>query len=452
MQPQHTMQPQQQPQQHRLTRAALGTTLGLTATLALTATTASLSAAHAGDLEQPHNHQVALEAGTGAQAKERSATSGTGQTASHDGRFVVFATVAPLVSSDTNEESDVYLRDTVAGTTVLVSSVDGRAGNDVSSDPTISADGRYVAFTTWADDLTYQDTNGHTLDVVVKDLEQDLVELASVTSAEKQRGRNSFAPTISDDGRSVSFQSFSPFGPLDEDRKEDVYVRDLAEGTTYEASLSPRGRDIRGPMLNGDLSADGNRVVFGQHDNLWMRDLDAGRTVRFWHEPHNPPCQPFPMGSAGRPVISGDGRFAAFSSCAVDLPGEDGEHSDIYRVALRTGKIVRMNPVGNGDSYLPSLSYTGRHLAFGSDATDLVAGDDEGRNDAFVLDKVTGDVTRVSEAPDGTGGNSWSANNDIAISGDGQSVVYVSYASNLVPEDEADGREVFLWQAHPAEQ
>ena len=432
-------------QQHRLTRAALTTALALTATTA----SLSLTAAHAAERELPHNQQVALEDGTDAQAMRKSATSGTGQTASDDGRYVVFATLAPLVSTDTNEESDVYLRDTVLRTTTLVSTVDGTVGNDVSSDPTISADGRYVAFTTWADNLTYQDTNGHVLDVVVKDLEQGLIELASVTSEEEQRGRNSFAPTISDDGTAVSFQSFSPFGRLDEDRKEDVYVRDLVEGRTYQASISPRGKDIGGPMLNGDLSADGNRVVFGINDKLWMRDLEARRTVRFWHEPHQPPCQPVPGGSAGRPVISGDGRYAAFSSCAVELPGEDGAHSDIYRVNLETGKIVRMNPAGDGDSYLPSLSYTGRFLAFGSVATDLVEGDDEGNPDGFYLDMRSGEVTRVSEASDGAGGDSWSATNDIAISTDGSSVVYVSYAGNLVAGDAEDGREAFLWQARP---
>lgn len=427
---------------HRRTRRLLA---GLTTfTLTATALAATAGPADAGD---GGSNQLVVLTDADQQLEFESNTSGTGQTASRTGRFVVFSTDAPLVPEDDNELADVYLRDVQDGVTVLVSEVGGTPGNDYSVEPTISAGGRYVAFTTWADNLTEKDTNGHTLDVVVKDMQQDSFVLASVTSSGKQKDRNSMIPVISDDGTAVAFQTFAPLGPLDEDRKEDVYVRDLEHGVTYQASVTPQGRDISSTVGNGDISADGNVVVFGYNQDLWVRDVAAGTTTKFWHEPKSPPCQPFPAGSAGRPVISGNGGFAAFSSCALTLPGEDGKSSDIYRVRLATGKISRMSPKGNRDSYLPSLSTSGRYLGFSSDASNLAPGDDEGKADAFVLDSRTGTVTRASEGPEGAGGDNESAINDSAISGDGQTLVYVSYAENLVAGDTVHARKVFAWHA-----
>ncbi len=357
-----------------------------TFSLSAVAVTAGATAAHAA--QPPHNEQVALVDGTDAQLEFNGAASSTGQTASHDGRYVVFSTDAPQVAEDTNEVDDVYLRHLAAGTTVLVSEVDGTPGNDYSYEPTISAD-----------------------------------------------------------GRAVSFQTFGAFGRRDDDRREDVYVRNLDKGWTRQGSLlAGRGGDVRFSVLNGDLSGDGSVVTFGDNNNLWARNVRTGKTIRFWHEPDSPPCQPFPGGSAGRPAISADGRFAAFASCATDLPGEDGEATDVYRINLRTGNIVRVHPEGDGNSFLPSLSSNGRYIGFGSEAANLVPGDTHSP-DAFVADLRSGTVTRASQAPDGTGGDKQSASNDVAISGDGHTLVYQSYASNLVPGDAFDLREVFVWRA-----
>lgn len=436
------------PPHRRTSRLLAGPAVLTLATFTLTAGATTLAAGPAAAADGAWNELVALTSETQQQLPFESDTSGSGQTTSRTGQYTVFSTDAPLVEWDDNETTDVYLRDAGDDVTVLVSSVGGVPGNDISFEPTISADGRYVAFTTWADNLTKKDTNGHTMDVVVKDMQQDTIVLASVTSAAKQMDGNSISPVISDDGSAVSFQTFAPLGPRDQDRREDVYVRDLDAGRTMQASLSPKGDDIKKSVLNGDISANGDLVIFGINDSLWVRDVSAGSTKRFWHEPKSPPCQPLPAGSAGRPVISGNGRYVAFSSCALSLPGEDGEHSDIYRVELATGKVTRMSPQGNADSYLPSLSSSGRYLGFSSDASDLVPGDDEGHADVFVLDSRTGSVTRASEAPDGSGGDSESGIIDNAISGDGQTLVYVSYAENLVAGDRVHARKVFAWHAH----
>jgi Tol biopolymer transport system component len=398
-----------------------------------------------------HNEQVVLINETNAQADAKSAISGTGQVASYDGRFVVFSTGAPLVAADTNDTDDVYLRDTTDAITILVSQKGGKPGNDASFEPTISDDGRYVAFTTFATNL-FKDHNGGALDVVVKDLFTDKTSLVSAATSGKQYQQNSFAPVISGDGGRISFQTFAPFGVKDRDKREDVYVRDVAHHWTKQASLTPKGTDVRQSILNGDISDDGNLVTFGEANNLWVRNVDKGTTQRFWHEPDSPPCQGFPIGSAGRPVISGNGRYVAFSSCAEALPGP-AKHGQVYRMNLATGATVlvtkpaKSGKAGNADSFLPSLSRGGRYVGFGSDASNLAGVDTGTSTDAFVADLKKKKIVRASQAPDGTEGNTWSASTGAAISGDGRTLVYESYSQNLVAGDQFDWEEVFAWRA-----
>ena len=419
---------------------------GAAAALTLTALAAVVPMA-AADEGPGRNQQVALVDRTDEQPAFESDVNGTAQVTSDDGNHVVFSTAAPLVPSDDNDLDDVYLRDIAAGTTVLVSQRGGTPGNDYSFEPTISADGRMVAFTTWATNLTRRrDRNGSALDVVVKDLQTGRLQRVSVTTAGFQREQNSFSPVISGNGRFVSFQSFGSFDARDDDRREDVYVRNLATGTTQQVSLTAGGRDIPASVLNGDVSFNGRRIVFGHDNALWVRFLKQDATLRVWHEPNGPDCQPMPAGSLGRPSISGNGLFVAFSSCAGDLPGEDEAATDIYRFELASGAIVRVHARGDGNSYSPSLSFDGSRVGFGSEATDLVASDDEGMPDVFVADVDERTVVRASEGPDGAGGDSWNGTTGVAISGDGHTLAYSSYADNLVDGDAFDLREVFVWR------
>jgi Tol biopolymer transport system component len=419
------------------------------AALAALSATAVLATAPADAATTAHNEQVVLHNVTGAQADAKSAISGTGQVASYDGRFVVFSTAARLVRQDRNQLDDVYLRDTVDGITILVSQRNGRPGNDYSIEPTISNDGRYVAFTTFATNL-FADKNGSVLDVAVKDMATGRTRLVSVGNDGRQRRQNSFSPVISGNGRRVAFQTFAAFGRKDGDRREDVYLRDVRHHWTRQVSLTPRGTDVRPSVLVGDVSDNGRLVTFGEANDLWVRDADAGSTTRFWHEPDSPPCQGFPAGSAGRPVISGNGRFVAFSSCATKIPGADGQHAQVYRMDLAT-RALRLvttdgTAAGTADSFLPSLSRSGRYVGFGSDASNL-AGTDSGTNtDAFVADLADGSIRRASQDPAGAEGNSWSASTGAAISGDGHTLVYESYATNLVAHDAYDWEEVLAWR------
>ena len=286
-----------------------------------------------------HNEQVVLHNTSNAQADAKSSINGTAQVSSYDGRFVVFSTTAALVGRDRNQVDDVYLRDTLDGITILVSTKGRTIGNDSSFEPTISNDGRFVAFTTMATNL-FRDTNGGTLDVAVKDLYTGKLTVASVDSAGKQRQRNSFFPVLAGNGKRVAFQTFGAFGTRDGDKREDVYLHALGRGWTRQVSLTDSGKDVAASVLVGDVSDNGTRVTFGDANDLWVRDTSSGRTTRFWHEPDGPPCQPFPTGSAGRPAISGNGAYVAFATCATKIPGSDGQATQVYRMNLSTGDIM----------------------------------------------------------------------------------------------------------------
>jgi Tol biopolymer transport system component len=152
-------------------------------------------------------------------------------------------------------------------------------------------------------------------------------------------------------------------------------------------------------------------------------------------------------------VISGNGQYIAFSTCATKIPGADGQFGQVYRMKLADRSIGLVSATGHGpanaDSYLPSLSTSGRYVGFGSDATDLPVGGapETGIDpDAFVADLGTGTVTRASQAPDGSESNNWSASTAASISGDGHTLVYESYATNLVADDHYDWEEVFVWR------
>jgi Tol biopolymer transport system component len=395
----------------------------------------------------PANEQVALVNETGAQpVGTKSHMEGTAQVASRDGSSVVFSTDAALVPWDTNGAEDVYLRHRPDDITILVSARKNRVGNDASLWPTISDDGRYVAYATYATNLA-RGLKGDAIDIVFRDLHSTAATLLSRGQDGKASPKDSLFPVISGNGMSVSFQTEGRLSHRDRDRRTDVYVHNLLKGSTQQVSLLPGdGGDVRGHVLNGDVSHNGRYVTFGNSTELWVRDLREQETRRFHREPTTAPCNDAHAGSAGRPAISGNGRYAAFSTCAVELVGQDGAAADIFRIDLKTGERVRVTR-GNGHSYLPSLSHNGRYVGFGSDASDLVAGDDEGQSDAFWADLVSGENRRASQGPDGAGGNRRSATAGAAISGSGHALVYQSCASNLVTGDTSEYEEIFTWSA-----
>jgi Tol biopolymer transport system component len=326
---------------------------------------------------------------------------------SGDGRLVAFESGASnLVASDTNQVTDIFVRDLVSGSTRRVSvSTRGGQGNNFSDEPAISADGRYVAFESAASNLVPGDTNG-VKDIFVRDLARDTTRRVSLSGKGLQGNDYSDVPAISANGRYVAFESAaSNLVPGDTNGDTDVFVRDLVAGTTKRISLSTGGQQ-----------GNDNSSVYGS------------------------------------PSISADGRIVAFESEATNLVAGDTNHAlDVFVHDVSTGKTVRVSvttsgaQAGNGYSTVsgaPVLSADGRYVAFFSAATNLVAQDTNHVTDVFVHGLTSGTTRRVSVTSSGAQANAYS--DEPAISGDGRVIAFESLAGNLVPGDTNRHDDVFI--------
>ena len=373
---------------------------------------------------------------------------------SADGRFVAFASRSDaLVPGDTNGAVDVFLYDRRTGVTTRVSV--GPSGAEAtglrgSADPAISADGRFVAFSSGAPDLVAGDTNGAD-DVFVRDVAAGVTTRVSVASSGAQGLQYSARPSLSADGRFVAFESrASNLATRDVNVGSDVFVHDRVTGATVCASVDPAGATGDAPSMAPGLSADGRFVAFASDArNLapgdtnagrdgFVRDLAASSTVRVSltaagaQAPAANPTNPLYA------ALSADGRFVAFQWGSGLAPDDTNGATDVYLRDTATGALVRASlgpdgAQGDRDSRRPAISADGRVVAFESASSNFAEGDANGRYDVFVRYTATGRTVRVSvdaaEAP--SDDNSYVP----ALSADGRFVAFVSYATNLAPGD-----------------
>lgn len=185
---------------------------------------------------------------------------------SGDGRSVAFISAAnTLVPDDTNGESDVFVHDRETGTTMRVSvASDGTESNSFSQNAALNQNGRYVAFRSDADNLVPDDTNGE-IDVFVHYRETGTTTRVSVNDAGEQGNGESFGPVLSADGRFLAFSSFAGnLVPDDTNGVADVFVRDLLLGTTTRVNVSSTGEQANGQSVDFiGISADGLVFTFG---------------------------------------------------------------------------------------------------------------------------------------------------------------------------------------------
>jgi Tol biopolymer transport system component len=334
---------------------------------------------------------------------------------SADGRYVAFQSDATnLVPSDTNAASDIFVRDRQLGLTERVS-IDsaGAQANGNSYYPSISADGRYVAFQSYATNLVPGDTN-EASDVFVRDRLNGTTERASVAIDGTQGNYLSGHPSISADGRYVAFTSLaSNLVPGDTNNVFDVIVHDRMTGTTERVSV-----DSAGTQGNNDsgfyglaISADGRYVAFQSvatnlvagdtnvASDIFVRDRQLGLTERVSINSASVQGN----SDSEYTAISGDGRYVAFQSFATNLVvGDTNASSDIFvrdrqlalteRVSIDSGGAQ-----GNSDSEYPSISSDGRFVAFQSLATNLVALDTNAASDVFARDRSASSFTSLCD-------------------------------------------------------
>lgn len=381
---------------------------------------------------------------------------------SQDGRYVAFDSAATdLVAGDTNGRNDVFVRDRVTKRTTRISvSSSGEQGNDGSFTPSISGDGRWVAFVSEATNLAPgKDTNGEP-DVFLHDRRtKKTIKLSVAIDGRETTGGD--GPQISRDGRWVVYNVGTPLRANGTDE-------DLAGMFVYDTKTGKRERLGHLSGFDMTISAGGRYIAFASE----ARNLVPGDTNRkadcFVYDRRTKKVTRVSLGGtkaigggwfAGKvqgtkestgPVISDDGRYVAFVSTATTLiPGDTNKVDDVFVRDLRTGatRRVSVGPNGrqaNGPSGGPAMSSNGGVLVFLSQATNLVPGDTTSFDyDVFRIDLRTGRVDRVNVSPKGEQADGPTSSFP-EISSDGRAIVFGSRASNLVPNDRNGHDDVFV--------
>ncbi len=427
---------------------------------------------------------------------------------SANGRYVAFASRASnLVPGDTNRCSyasgatlpctDVFVRDRVTGTTRRVSvSTGGSQGNFDSYQPSLSATGRYVAFTSGASNLVPGDTNTcfegeNCSDVFVRDRDTDgdgifdeagavRTVRASISSSERQASGYSSNPSISADGRFVAFEFFrwnSDLVPGNPAIRGDILLRDRMYGTTTRVNRSTGGIQANGQSSNPAISSNGRYIAFesvasnlapggtstcgndrGDTYNcshIYLRDRVTNTTTRVSLTNSGARAGDSYKGSYD-PSISADGRYVAFASDGSNLVAGDTNScfdtancDDVFvrdRLAGRTERVSVSSSErqASGYSSAPSITADGRYVAFQYRywASNLVPGNAATAGEVLLRDRVGGTTTRVSQSSAGAQANG--ASGSPSISGNGWHIAFDSVATNLVSGDTNNRRDVFL--------
>lgn len=325
---------------------------------------------------------------------------------SADGRYVTFISYASnLVAGDTNNQRDVFVydRETRETTRVNVSSsgaqsADPSNGDDTWVDsPSISADGRYVAFQSEASGLAPGDTGYGSDDVFLHDRVARTTVLVTASSG--------IRPSISGDGRYVAYDTSMAVTGNDTNGSSDVYVWDRLSGQTVPASVGASG---------------------------------------------------FPGGGT-YPTLSSSGQHVAFRSLFALVANDTNGLQDIYVRNMATGvttaaSLDSSEIFSNGDSFLPAISPDGNRVVFGSRASNLVGGDLNNSTDVFLRDYSTGVTSRVSVHSEGAEGNFHSGedhsggccpSDDVRSAIGDESIVFVSQATTLVGADDNSRQDIF---------
>lgn len=388
---------------------------------------------------------------------------------SGDGRYIAFASDADnLVANDTNGFRDVFVRDLVIETNILVSADSNgiATANGWSFEPSISANGRYVAFTSSANNLAPGDTN-NAQDVFVRDLLNGTTILASVNTNGFSANRASSSPALSDDGHAVLFHSLASdlalgsFGTT----SDNVFWRDLVGNinypvstnssglTTLAAAMTPDGHYValRAPtgnsfyvwdsqlhariytntlpttVTNLTISPDGNRIAcLLANWQLYVVDRAAGTNLQL------------ATGASLSPKFSADGRHLVYQTVSANAPSDTNALADIYLYDFQSSSNYLVSHAvsgpGNGASDSPDISPDGRFVAYRSAATNLVPNDVNGFPDIFVWDQTAG-ATLLLSASRSTNAPANNRSLTPVFSSDGQTIAFASAASDLIAGD-----------------
>lgn len=370
---------------------------------------------------------------------------------SGDGRYMVFASMSEnLVAGHPAGSLQIYRKDLMEGTVKRVSaSRNGTPGAGDSSDASVSADGRFVAFVSTATNLLASPLEGDTAQVFVKNMDNGDVFLISATKGNVVGDQDSSRPAISADGRFVVFVSNATnlvSGIVDEQINH-VYRKDLQSGELEIVTRVSGQPAADESSFNPAISADGSKVVFSSEARnlvaglpagpgiaqVFLRDMNAGGgfTLVSRNEDGDPAD-----GTSRNASISGDGRYVTFGSMAMNFAQNTNAlwHDHVYRKDLVSGAIVYVSTnasgeIANQNSLKPVMSADGRYVVFVSNASNLLAGA-EGLQ-IYRKDLESGDVVLVSANLNQEVANNYSE--ATTISANGRYIGFSSMATNLMP-------------------
>jgi Tol biopolymer transport system component len=405
---------------------------------------------------------------------------------SADGRFVLYASVAPNLTSGASRTSHLFLRDLLFGTNHTITvSTDGQLANGFSYSPVLNRDGTVIAFVGMADNLAPGDTN-QAPDIFTRDLRTGETKLVSINRDQTASAMGaSSLPSISGDGRWVAFQSLATnlVSQLDTNNRPDVFVRDLLTGQTMLAS-QVQGSDQAGDqgarsplMLDGGMvlfyAATPNNLIPGKSNvgRLYARSLltgelrvipfsgeigafaasDNGQAIVFTANPNSPrPGVVLYDGLTGKsemvctncvnPVISNNGKVVAFETTGIkQIMLWERATRQTELVSHKTGATIG----GTGDSIKPVIAAGGATIFFESKATNLVPNDENGFSDIFIWDRLTKQNVMLSRnLSKSNSGQGPSVN--VSCSADGRTAVFQSFASDLVAADLNNSSDLFV--------
>ncbi len=397
----------------------------------------------------------------------------TGFSMSTDVRYVAFSSEADnLTANDTNGCRDVFVHDKLNGTNLLVSwSTNGVGpGNGISSEAVISGNGSYVAFSSFASDISSVPDGNGVRDVFVRDMQNSTNILVSVNSTGTGTGNApSYTPLISGDGRYVLFhsQAGNLVSGITATNVENIYLRDVQLGTTLAlvtntvntnlaTATTADGRYVAyggggvtlqvwdlqahniifsnaASVSELALSPDGRRLVYSTSAQVIAADLVAGTNLTLGIAPTN-----------GQPGMqfSADGRFLAYNTGGVNRTNQVNLYDFQKGTNLLVSKNYALTGGGNGPSDCAAISPDGRFVAYRSMATNIIPGDTNGFPDIFLYDQNTKSTMLVSG---NVYGNTPANNFSFApcFSGDSQYLLFQSWASDLVPQDFNQGSDLF---------
>lgn len=375
------------------------------------------------------------------------------------GEFAAFSSNASnLVPGDTNHTADVFVRDHRRGRLLRISlSSAGVQANGRSEQPSMSASGRYVAFTSAATNLVAGDTNA-SLDVFIRDRLANTTRRVSVATGGAQANGSSSNPQISADGQFVVYTSDATnLVPGDTNGVQDAFIWSRATGTTTRVSVSSTGVQADKTTWDAHVSGHGNFVAFtSSATNLVAHDTNAAMDAFLWSR-NSGAVRRIDLSPRGAQAtrggvaeaISANGDYALIVSVSANLvKGDRNGHGDAFVWIRATGRLQLVTRATNGseqngDVYAAAISSHGRYVAFVSDATNLAPGAANRTQQVYLRDRRAGKTTSlVSRTAGGALANGPSARP--ALSDGARWVLFDSQATNLVPGDTNHSQDVFM--------